>query len=461
MNNNNSSSLFTEMKQLFVIAFPLMLSELVDTSFNFTSTIMAAHLSIQALAAAGLVTSLFVTIMVFMWGILIAVCTLTAQQYGAKDMAGVSQVLKDGLWLAIILSIPGMILIWNLSPILLFFGQKPDTILFATHYLHALTWTVLPDFCATVLLQFIIGLGNSKIALFFSLIRIPITLFVSYILMFGKFNLPVLGIAGLGWGMSIGMWFSTILLIAYILWHPEYRKFLLKHFDVQEHYYFKILKIGLPIAGMFCIEVGFFTMMSLILGQINSTVLAAHQITTQFTGFFTVIISFCYAQAATIRIGNAVGRGDFTSISTIAYAGVIIAIGLMFLVALCYWVFPHYLIAIDLDPLKKSNKMIIHYATQFFAIAALVQIFEAIRIVLFGALRGMGKTRFSMLTSLFVFWIIAFPIGYVLTIPLKLGGRGMWIGMAVGTLIGAILLFWWLRRSVAQHLKNQLIGIKP
>jgi multidrug resistance protein, MATE family len=446
-----TATISSEIKPLIFLAIPLMLSEIVDASFGFIATILSAHLGIIELAAGGLVTTLFITIMVFMWGILVSVSTLISQHHGANDDAGISRVLKDALLLACIFSIPGILLVWNMAPILRFFGQKPETIEIATQYLHALAWAVLPDFWAVVLLQFVIGLGKTRLALFFSMIKIPVTLLISYIFMFGKFNMPRLGIAGLGLGITAGMWIATFLLLAYIVFHENLRRYLFMHASAKQHYLLEILRIGLPIAGMFCIEVGFYTAMALIMGRIDSHVLAANQIVTQFTGFFTVIIAFSYAQAVTVRIGNALGRRDLSSALLITYSGIIIASFMMLLVACCYWFLPDRLISLDLDPHKLANITITYYATSFMLVAGFVQIFESARLVLFGSLRGLGETRFPMLTSLLIFWMIAFPIGLILTFMVGMGGIGMWIGMAIGTLVGAFLLGWWLHRFLVRN----------
>jgi MATE family multidrug resistance protein len=428
-----------------------MLSEIVDASFNFTATLFSAHLGVQELAAGGLVTTLFITIMIFMWGILVAISTLISQRHGAKDDAGIARVLHDGLILASLFSIPGMLLVWNMAPILLFFGQNQVTIHIAEHYLHALTWAVLPDFWAVVLLQFVIGLGKTRLALLFNAVKVPVTLIVSYLFMFGKFNLPKLGIAGLGWGITSGMWFASLLLLSYTLVNKQLRHYLLMRSTATRHYFGEILRTGLPIAGMFCIEIGFFTVSALIMGRISSLVLAANQIVTQFTGFFTVVISFCYSQAVGIRIGHSLGEKDLTNGKTIAKAGILVALSLMLIVALCYWIIPERLIAIDLDPRNASNRIIIDYAVQFMLVAGFVQLFEAARLVLFGALRGLGETHYSMMTSLIIFWLIAFPLGYFLTFVVKLGGVGMWLGMAVGTFVGAILLARRLNKTLSRH----------
>lgn len=452
MNKNKSVSISTEMKPLFILALPLMLSEVVDASFNFTATMLSAHLGVAELAAGGLVTTLFITIMIFMWGILVSLSTLISQRRGAKDDEGISRVLKDGLILASLFSIPGMLLVWNMSHILLFFGQQRETIVIATHYLHALTWAVLPDFWAVVLLQFVIGLGKTRLALLFNAVKVPVTLMISFIFMYGKFNMPKLGIAGLGWGISTGMWFATLLLLFYIIFHKELRAYLFRKTTAKKHYIFEILRTGLPIAGMFCIEVGFFTVMALIMGRIDSHVLAANQLVTQFTGFFTVVIAFAYSQAVSISVGHSLGKKDLSSVTSATYAGLIIVFGMMLLVACSFWFFPKQLISIDLDPHSDNNRLITHYAIQFMIVAGFVQLFESARIVLFGSLRGLGETHFSMVTSLIIFWLIAFPVGLLLTFVSGLGGVGMWIGMAVGTLFGAILLFWRLHRVLTKQI---------
>jgi multidrug resistance protein, MATE family len=450
MGQDKYITIISEIRSLLFLALPLMLSEIIDASFSFIATILSARLGIIELAAGGLVTTLFITFMIFMWGILVSVSSLISQCRANKDEAGISRVLKDALILACLFSIPGMFLVWHMAPILLFFGQKPETIAMAEQYLHALTWAVFPDFCSIVFLQFMIGLGKARLALLFNMIKVPMMLIMSFIFMYGKWG-PKLGLAGLGWGIVIGMWSATSLLFFYIIFHKDLRKYLFKHSTSKSHYFFKILEIGLPIAAMFCIEIGYFVVMALMMGRISSAMLAANQIVAQFIGFFIVIISFTYAQAVGIRVGYALGRKDLSSTMTTTYAALIIVLGMMMIVACCYWFIPDYFIAIDLNPYEASHQLITHIAIEFMWVAGFVQLFESARIILFGALRGLGQARFSLITSFITFWLIAFPVGYILTFLFNLGGIGMWLGVAVGTLFGAILLFWWLHHSISRN----------
>ena len=112
----------------------------------------------------------------------------------------------------------------------------------------------------------------------------------------------------------------------------------------------------------------------------------------------------------------------------------------MFIIAIVYWIFPTKLIAIDLNPLAPNNAQITRYASEFLAICALFQMAESLRIVLFGALRALRDTHYSLLVSVFSFWGIALPAGYLLTHYFKLGGGGMWWGMVLGAIISIPLL---------------------
>lgn len=112
----------------------------------------------------------------------------------------------------------------------------------------------------------------------------------------------------------------------------------------------------------------------------------------------------------------------------------------MLLVALCYWCFPTLLISIDFDVNKPENSEIVHFATQFLIVSALFQIFEAIRISLFGTLRALKDTRFTLFISILSFWGIALPVGYFMATRLDFGGVGLWWGMVVGAGFSVLLL---------------------
>ncbi|WP_192805899.1 MATE family efflux transporter [Rickettsiella massiliensis] len=253
------SRFFVESYALLALALPLVLSSVIETSIGFFSNLFLAHLGAKSLAAGALVSWVFTTIMVIIWGVFSAISILVARYYGANQPLQIRAVLYAGLLLAILLMIPAMILMWNLAPIFLFFGQKQSVVTLAQPYLHGLAWAIIPDFLITVLLQFSAGLGRTKTNLVFSLLFVPLNIFFNYSLLFGKFGLPCLGIAGIGWGAALAFWIMTTGFIFYFLLNPNYRIYWQRS-RVEPIYpaLKEILQVGFPLGLMYCVEVGFF-----------------------------------------------------------------------------------------------------------------------------------------------------------------------------------------------------------
>lgn len=430
----------TNTRPVLLLAIPLALTGLLEYGVFFFETLFLARLGPNELAAGGLVSWLFGTFFVILFGILSAINVLVAQKHGAGDTKGIALVLRDGLYLALLFLIPSCLLFWNMSYLFLFLGQDPTVVLLAKPYLHALVWSIFPDLIMIALLEFMIGLGHTRAILVFSILAVPVTIFLSFALIFGKFGLPALGIAGAGWGTTIGYWITGTLLTLYVFNSKKYAIYTKNCFlFTKATHLLELLKIGIPMGLMYCIEVGFFFVLSLVMGSMNSQLLAANQIVLQYMGTI-MSLTFAIAQAVTIRMGHLLGQGDVVAAVRTTYSGLFISLLTMFIIAIVYWIFPTSLIAIDLNLLEQNNAQITRYASEFLAICALFQMAESLRIVLFGALRAFRDTHYSLLVSVFSFWGIALPAGYLLTHYFKLGGGGMWWGMVLGATISIPLL---------------------
>lgn len=434
-----------DIRPLLQLAIPLTLTGLVESSIGFFSTLFLSHLGKTELAAGALVAWLFATMMVILWGSLTAVSVVVSQKHGAKNHFGVSMVLRDSLVLACLLVPPAFLLLWNIAPFFLVLGQTPAIVVMAQSYLHALAWGLLPDFVMLVLLQFMVGLGHVRASMVFTLIWVPIAIVCNYVLIFGKFGFPALGIAGIGWGMTASYWLTTVWLLLYIVLNKDYRHYTknLLRFKTPFHIW-EILRIGLPMGAMYAIEIGFFLVLSLMMGALSQTMLAANQIVLQYLGQLMAVI-FSIAQAVTIRMGHLLGAHEVSQAKRASQAGIFIAVLFMTLVSLVYWIFPHQLISLDLRLSDPANATVIHFATQFFVICALFQLLEAARIVYFGSLRALRDTHFTLLVSIVSFWGIALPAGYFLSHGAHLNGAGLWWGMVIGASFSVPVLYYRVR----------------
>lgn len=452
---NQGLSLKNDLYPLLKLAIPLALTGIVGASASFFETLFLAHVDQQTLAAGALVSWLYGTFAVILFGTLSSINVLISHKHGANDQTGISLVVRDGLFLAILLSIPAFILFWNMAPIFLLFGQSPSIVLLAKSYLHALAWGLLPNFIAIALFEFIIGLGNTRLIMIFTVFGVSLVVFFSYILIFGKLGLPALGIAGAGWGMTVSYWIIAVVVSIYVLTNKDYKKYF-RHFinRNQPSFLWELLQVGVPMGTMYCFEVAFFFALTLIMGSLGSQLLAANQIALQYLGALMSVI-FSIAQAITVRMGHLIGAKEYNAAKHAAYVGTLISASLMGVIAICFWVFPSFLISADFDVHNPKNAEIVSEIKILFSISAVFQILEAVRISLFGALRALKDTNFTLLTSIMSFWCIALPIGYLLATYFQLGGEGLWYGMVLGAASSVLLLYWRFRSKMHHYILHK------
>ncbi|HAT8647494.1 TPA: MATE family efflux transporter [Legionella pneumophila] len=440
---------------LIRLAIPLAVTGLLQSGVFFFETLFLARLGPDILAAGALVSWLFGTFVVILFGTLSSINILVAHKFGSNDHKEISLVVRDGFWLSLILVIPAFLLFWNMAPIFLVLGQSPTVVSLAESYLHAMAWGLLPNFLMTALFEMIIGLGQAHVILKFSLLSVVLTIFLSFGLIFGKLGLPALGIAGAGWGMTISFWITVLALSVYLFMNKTYHRYFNNLLIASKpSYLIELLRLGFPMGLMYSIEVGFFFTLSLIMGLFSSQILAANQVAMQYLGTLMSVI-FSIAQAITVRMGHLLGSGETAAAKKAANAGICISFTFMLIVAVFYWFFPKILISIDFNPNKSENIEIIRMAAQILTISAIFQIAEATRISLFGALRSLKDTRFTLFISIFSFWIIALPIGYFLATRLNIGGTGLWWGMVLGAVSSVLLLHWRFKFKI-QNYQNDL-----
>jgi MATE family multidrug resistance protein len=438
------------------LAIPLILTGCLESSVGFFSTLFLAHLGPHELAAGAVVFWIFFTILVIIWGTLSSVSVVVAQKFGEKNVKAIPMILRDALLLALILSVPTVILLRNISPILLWLGQEPDLVHLGKSYMDALSWGMPFDLVGMVLMQFIIGLGDTRTNMIFTLSWVPVNIVCNYVFVFGKLGVPALGIAGIGWGTSLAFFILSIVLTLFLYINKHYRAYVKNIFEAKKPQFLaELIHIGLPMGSMYCIEVAFFLTLTLLMGRFGSASLAANQITLQFLGQVSVV-TFSLAQAVTVRIGHTITQTQTRIIEQITSSGVILAMSFMLLVLFSYVAFSHQLIGIDLNTQDPNNASIITFAKQFMIFGALFQIIESVRFIFFGALRALKDTRFTLLVSILSFWGTALPIGYLLAMVLDWKGAGLWAGTLVGQTVAVILLYYRFRLKVRYSAKNVL-----
>ena len=447
MKSNYSMS--NDVMPLARLALPLALTGLIQSATWFFETIFLAHVSEETLAAGALVSWLFATLLVVLLGTLSSINILVARKHGAKDDEGIARIARDGILLAMLLVIPFLFLFWNMSPIFYFFGQSEAVVALARLYLHALSWGLLANFIALACLEVILGIGHARVIFWFSAFEVLLNVVCSYTLIFGKFGFPAMGIAGAGWGLTVSYTGTLIALSVYIATSKKYRHYF-RHVltFVKPTYLLELFQVGLPMGVMFSVEVAFFFALTLAMGVLGTKTQAANQVAVQYLGLMMSMI-FAMAQAITVRMGHLIGAQDVNAAEKAGDIGILMSVGFMFIIAIIYWLCSSKMIGVAFDLNNPDNASVINELRKFLAITAVFQIVESARISLFGVLRSLKDTRFTLLTSIISFWGIALPIGYLLAAKLQFGGGGYWWAMVIGASVSVVMLRWRFKKQIS------------
>jgi multidrug resistance protein, MATE family len=434
-------NIISEFKYSIRLAIPLVAAEVLYGLNNFIATVYVSHLGKEQLAANALVWGIYLATVLFFIGLFCAVGIMCAQSFGAKDYVGSSICFKQGLIMSIILALPMMLIMWAMPIVLVWTKQDPTVIACAKPFFYSLVWSMLPLNIMVVLEQFFAGIDKARLVLFMSILAVPVNAFFYYAFLFGEFGLPKVGLAGIGYGLTISYTLISIVFGGYLYFSKQFEIYapFKKWWIVEYTFLIEMARIGLPLGLMFCSELIFFAIVALMMGSLGVTVLAAYQIAYQYL-MLGLVVLFGLCQTTTIRVGNEVGRNNRNGLKLAAMVNMGIALAVISLFSIFYFAFPQVAISLDIDANLEGFKEVAAEAMKFFPIIGILLITECVRLISCNALRGLKDSNFQMLISVFGFWFIAFPSSYFLAFKLGLGGVGIWWGIAIGLFITGIML---------------------
>jgi MATE family, multidrug efflux pump len=440
-----------EVRATLALAWPLILTNLLQIGLTTTDVIFIGRLGPDALAAGVLGANFFFAFVIFGIGLVSAVAPMIARERGIRSYAvrDIRRTARQGLWSAIAITIPVWAILWFAQPILLALGQQPDTTAKAARYLSTLQWAYLPFLGYITMRNFIAAVERPIWGLWAGVIGFVTNAVAAWCLIFGELGFPRLELfgAGIATTFSSTMMFGVLALIAVFdrkfrryhifgrFWRPDWPRFR------------QLWALGLPIAATLVFEVSIFNAAVILMGLIGKTALAAHSIAIQIASV-TFMVPLGFGQAVTVRVGRAYGAGNRDAITRAGWTSFAMGVGFMGLTASLMLLAPHLLIAAFLDPTRPENLRVVELAVVFLAIAAIFQLVDGAQAVASGMLRGLHDTRVPMLFAGLGYWGIGLPLSAVLAFPLKLGGAGIWMGLASGLAVVAVLMTArWLMRE--------------
>ena len=448
-------------KKLMRLAGPLIISNLAFTLLGSADTFFMGRVGPVELGAVGVASTLFLAASVILRGTVGSAMILVSQAFGAGDKQKVKQHFQQFIALAIILA-PIAIFLPTLFRMYFSLTKPDETVLvLALQYMTIRSIEIPFSLISKTISSFMLGVGNTKIPMGVSWITVVVNLILNYLLVFGKLGFPRLGLAGAAWGTVVAQVIEMTIYILIVLkvYNKEYG--LTKDLelptgkDVR-----KMITLGFPMGLADSIDICAFGILMTLISRLGTIELAASQIANQLNDL-AFMPAFAIGTATGSLVGRSLGERNTEKAEKYTTLGIILGVGTMGLISLCYWLIPQiFILPFTPDPdVYKISKLLLR-------LMAFYQVFDVIYIVFRGALNGAGQTRFTGIATALCVLGIFVPISYLGVYKFGFGLWGAWSGPVVYVLTLVVLLAsrykmgeWkepWEKESVPVKSKKQL-----
>ena len=440
------------------LAWPLILANVTQQFIQATDVLLMGRLGAIQLAAATLALNLTFTFNVFLLGLMTAASPMMATALGRRSNAvrEVRRTFRAGLWLLLFAMPPYWFVLWHAGSLMRLFGEPEVLAEQGQTFLRAYMWCAAPWLLFQLLRNFLAALERPRVILWLGLSGIALNALLSWSLMFGHFGLPRLGLVGGGLGSSLTWLIISSVLVGITIRNRRFRRFHLFgrmwRFDSERTRAMAVL--GWPIGVTLALEMGVFALAAYFMGWIGAPAVAAHAVALQVAAL-TFMVPLGLSQAATVRVGLALGRADDTAMTRAGWTAFVVGVSFMGVMALSIWSIPRVLVTLFLVD-RPGNALTIALAVSFLRVAAAFQLVDGAQVIGAGMLRGLHDTRWPLLFALVGYWVVGLGIGSWLAFARDWKGVGIWIGLASGlaAVAAAMILRWIMRHRLGLTLKT-------
>lgn len=430
-----------ELRKSARLAAPLMAGHVSTGLIGLVDALIAGRHGTATLAAVSVGTALFWLPLLVPMGTMIAVPASVSQLDGAGRRAEIGPLFRQALWLALALGLAVFLFLSAIPLALESFGIAPDIRPGATAFVHGIRWGA-PALSLFLCMRYLCdGLHFTVPTMILGFGGLLLLVPLGYGLTFGLGGLPALGAGGLGLASALVMWVQASAMAVYL---ARTRRFadlgLLARYEPPRWAPIRaLLVLGLPIGFTWLMEGGLFVATALVIGRLGEVPAAAHQIAINVASL-CFMLPMALAEATTVRVGHAMGRGDRDGLRRATFAGYVLVLSIQ-LTTGATLLFGNEAIA----GLYSDDRAVVALASSLLLLAAAFQFPDGIQVLSVGALRGLKDTRRPMLLAAIAYWGIGMPLGAILGLGFggwvpALGPRGMWIGLIAGLSVAAVLL---------------------
>lgn len=439
-------TLVGHIRAVLALGLPLIGSHIAQLSITLTDAMMLGWYDIEVLGAQVLASEIFFVLFIFGAGFGWAVMPMVAAAQAAGHEAQVRRVTRMGGWASILFGIAILpVMLWS-EPILRGIGQSDLIAAQAGAYLRIAGWGMVPALLVMVLKSYLAAQERTQVVLWVTIAAVGLNMGLNYVLIFGNFGFPEMGIRGAAVASVLVNLASFVLLAIYAarrlpqhslfanLWRPDWEAFS------------RVFRLGWPIGVTSLLESSLFLASTIMMGWIGTLEMAAHGI-AMMAGSLTFMLHLGLSNAATVRAGQAFGRVDPVALRTGGAAAVVLSVLVALATVVVFLAVPEVIISAFMKPDEPDRDAVMAIGVTLLAAAALFQLVDAAQVMALGLLRGVQDTRVPMWIAAFSYWAVGVPASYALGFTFGFGGVGIWLGLAIGLAFAGVFLMirFWVR----------------
>ena len=417
------------------LAVPVVTIQVGMMAMGVVDTVMVGHISAQALAAVALGNLYFFTLAVFALGTLMVLDPVVAQAVGAGDGPAVARAVQRGIVIAALLTVPAVALLVAAEPVFRLLGQPAEVIPLAAAYAVRTAPGIFPFLLFVVFRQSLQAMGRTAPIVGAIIGANLANGALNWALVFGHLGMPAMGVVGSAWATTI----SRVIMVLW-LWVAARRQLGPLLLPIRPEIrlvqpLLRMVRLGVPIGAQHVLEFGAFALVALMMGWMGTHQMAGHQVAINLAAL-TFMVPLGVGDAASVLVGQAVGRGDPEGTRGAARAAFACGITFMTVTAAIFLALPD-----QLARLYSQDLAVVSVAVTLIPLAGVFQVFDGTQVVAGGVLRGLGDTRAPMVANLLGYWVVGIPVSIYLGFHAGMGPAGLWWGLVLGLgLVGTSLL---------------------
>jgi MATE family, multidrug efflux pump len=424
-----------EITATLALGIPMASAQVSQTLMNTTDVALVGRLRGEALAAMAVGQASYAMLLSLGIGLLAAVGPLVSQAHGGKNEKAIAQALAVGTFVSFLCCLLFWPILYRVDLLFGWLEYSTELSQLATGYTRAVMLGLPFAFFFLVQKNYLDSISRPKWPMVVAIIGILVNALADYLLMFGYFGFPALGVQGTGLATAAVNMFMALALIP-MCWKAEFTKALL---ETKRHQWKEFFEVGLPIAGSIGLEVGLFVVGAFMMAKLGTAQAAAHQIVIVCVST-TFMVPLGLSFAGTTRVGQAVGRRDFQAVRPAGIAAMLTGCGFMILTAIAFTLFPSDIVDLFWDPSVEKTLTIQAFAIELLILAGIFQIGDGLQVTAVGALRGLKDVKVPLVICGLSYWVVGLGSATYLTFYTPWKHEGLWIGFVLALTVAGVSL---------------------